>query len=253
VKALPLDTLYSVETPENIDLHADLAGPVPRALAYSIDATLRALVVFVLFLISLPFGRGGSGIWLVLSFLLEWFYPVLFEVYRHGQTPGKKAMGLAVVHDDLTPVRWGTSLVRNLLRVADFMPFSYLGGLICMSCNSHFQRFGDIAAGTLVVHRRKAGAAIVLPDTHPHAPPFALTLEDQIAVINFAQRQTQLSQARQQELADILSPILVSREARNAEVTDKISDTESVRFWRGVGAWLLGARSNAKKAVGERP
>ena len=251
MKTLPLDTLYSVETPENIDLHADLAGPVPRALAYGIDLSVRGLVVFVLLLISIPFGRGGSGVWLVLSFLLEWFYPVLFEVYRAGQTPGKKALGLAVVHDDLTPVRWGTSLVRNLLRVADFMPFSYFGGLVCMSCSSRFQRFGDIAAGTLVIHRRKPGVAVALPDTHPHAPPFALTLEDQIAVINFAQRQTQLSQARQQELAEILSPTLVLRESQNTDAAIKTSDTEAVRYWRGVGAWLLGARSNAKKSTGE--
>lgn len=231
-----LDTQYSIETPENIDLHADLAGPVPRVLAYAIDVSIRMVVVLVLALVSLPFGRAGSGMWLLLSFLLEWFYPVVFEIFRNGQTPGKKAFGIAVVHDDLTPVRWGPSLVRNLLRVADFMPFAYLGGLICMSSSRHFQRFGDLAAGTLVIHRRPKTEAITLPDCHPQAPPFALAVEDQIALINFAQRQTQLSRARQQELAEILAPALPTS-------THNEKDGEAaVRYWRGVGAWLLGSR-----------
>jgi uncharacterized RDD family membrane protein YckC len=231
----PLDTFHNVETPENIDLHADLAGPVPRVLAYTADVGIRLVVMGILGLISLPFGRGGTGVWFVLSFLLEWFYPVVFEVLRHGQTPGKKMLGLAVVHDDLTAVRWGTSMVRNLLRVADFLPFAYLGGLICMSTNRRFQRFGDLAAGTLVIHRRAATTATALPDCHPHTPPFALALEDQIAVINFAQRQTQLSQARQEELAAILTPTLADNPTTKTAA-------EAVRFWRGVGAWLLGAR-----------
>lgn len=230
--AVQLDTFYSVETPENIDLHADLAGPVPRVLAYAIDVGIRALILFVLWLVVLPFGLAGGGIWLVLSFLLEWFYPVAFELLRGGQTPGKKMLGIAVVHDDLTPLRFGTSMVRNLLRVADFLPFAYLGGLICMTCNTRFQRFGDIAAGTVVIHRRTPGAAGTLPDCHPHTPPFALALEDQRALIEFAQRQGQLSQARQEELATILAPTLESA-PRGAD---------AVRFWRGVGAWLLGAR-----------
>ena len=72
MKALP-NTRYHIETPENIDLHADLAGPVPRALAYGIDVALRMIVVFALFLVSIPLGRAGGGIWLVLSFLPEWF------------------------------------------------------------------------------------------------------------------------------------------------------------------------------------
>lgn len=227
-----LDTLYSVETPENIDLHADVAGPVVRVLAYSIDVAARIAVVGALWLGTLPFGHAGMGVWLLLSFGLEWFYPVLFEVYRSGQTPGKKALGLAVVHDDLTPVQWGPSLVRNLLRVVDFLPFSYFGGLVCMSSNRRFQRFGDLAAGTIVVHRALPAELPSMPDARPQAPPFALAPEDQIALINFTQRSGQLSTARQRELADILAPTC-SPERRG---------DDAVQFWRGVGSWLLGSR-----------
>ena len=39
-----------------------------------------------------------------------------------GQTPGKRVIGLAVLNDDGTPVRWPGALTRNLLRAADFLP-----------------------------------------------------------------------------------------------------------------------------------
>ena len=42
-----IDTEYRVETPEAIDLSAQLAGPVPRAIAYSIDLLIRMLILSV--------------------------------------------------------------------------------------------------------------------------------------------------------------------------------------------------------------
>jgi uncharacterized RDD family membrane protein YckC len=228
-----LDTLYQVETPEGIDLQADLAGPVPRALAYSIDIGLRLLVMLALGLVvwAIP-GHTGTGVLLLISFLLEWFYPVLFEVYRDGQTPGKKWLGLAVVNDDLTPVSWSTSLVRNLLRAVDFLPFGYMGGLFSMIFSRHFQRLGDLAAGTLVIHRPRAHSAAPLSDSKPQPPPVALALsmDDQIALIDFAQRHKELSAARQRELANLLEDLTRTR------------DDAAVQQLRGVGAWLLGAR-----------
>ena len=130
-------------------------GPVPRSLAYLIDLGLRAVVLIVVSMVLGFAGAGGVGIILVLSFLLEWFYPVVFEVYRNGQTPGKKYLGLMAVNDDLTPVNWSTSTVRNLLRAVDFFPFAYLGGFACMVLSSRFQRMGDLAAGH--VGRRRRG------------------------------------------------------------------------------------------------
>ena len=79
-----------VETPEGIDLNAVLAGPVSRILAYLTDISIRSMVLMVLFPLSLLIGKAGMGIFLLITFLLEWFYPVIFEVYFKGQTPGKK-------------------------------------------------------------------------------------------------------------------------------------------------------------------
>ena len=93
----------------------------------------------------------GQGLMLLGFFLLEWFYPVFFEL-RSGATPGKRAMGLRVVHDDGTPVGAVASVIRNLLRVADFLPLFYAAGLVSCLVDRDFRRLGDLAAGTLVVH-----------------------------------------------------------------------------------------------------
>ena len=222
-----LDTRYQVETPEGIDLYAQLAGPAPRIIAYLIDVMIRGVCLFVLYQTLAVAGRGGIGILLILTFLLEWFYPVLFEIYSNGQTPGKKAMKLAVVHDDLTPIHWNASIIRNLLRAADFFPFAYCLGIVSMMLNGNFQRLGDIAAGALVIHQESGMNHASLPNVPPRTPPVALSVEDQIAVIGFAQRHEQLTPSRQRELAAIVQDVMRS-------------DREhAVEHLQGVGCWLL--------------
>lgn len=226
-----LDTSYHVETPEAIDLSAQLAGPVPRALAYAIDLGIRFVVLALLMLVLAFMGLAGWGLFLIMMFVFEWFYPVFYEVLRDGQTPGKKRMNIAVVNDDLTPVTWSTSLVRNLLRAADALPNFYMLGFVSMCINKRFQRFGDMAAGSLVVHRRDViGNMNPLPDVVAQPPPLALDIDDQVAFTGFAQRQAQLSEGRKQELAEIL-----------ADMTGK-SGQSGVEFVQGVGNWLLGNR-----------
>lgn len=242
-QTLVIDSLYEVETPEGIDLQAELAGPVVRILAYSIDILIRLLFLLVCGIALAFWGNAGQGGLLVLMFVLEWFYPVYFEVCRRGQTPGKKQMGLAVVNDDLTPVSWGTSLVRNLLRVVDFLPGAYLFGLISMVLNDRFARLGDLAAGTLVIYRRSDALASTLvaepidgDKTHlPQAPPMALELDEQRALVSFSQRQQQLTEARQFELVAILSA-LCNKQGQ-----------AGVSYWKSVAAWLLGARRDSEK------
>ena len=225
-----IQTQLEVETPESIDLQATPAGVGPRALAYLLDFIIRLFVGIVLFIVLAFGGIAGLGVFAVCAFLLEWFYPVVFEVLWHGQTPGKKQMGIAVVHDDLTPISWGTSIVRNLLRFADLLPAFFFFGLVSMLLTKSYQRLGDLVAGTLVVYRRKEKPQRALPQYQPHPPPMALDRDDQIAIIGFTQRHDQISEDRQQELADILAPMLpVDRQHR-------------VNYLRGIGGWLLGGR-----------
>ena len=225
-----IDTAIFVETPENIDLEAQLAGPVPRVLAYTIDVVIRGVVLSIMAVFLLFFERVGQGFFLVIAFLMEWFYPVFFEVYRQGQTPGKRRFGLAVVNEDLTPIGWGASMTRNLLRAADFLPLAYLLGLVSIVVSNKFQRLGDLAAGSIVIHQPPPQQLRDLPACKPILSPITLELEDQVALIDFTQRHNQLTDSRQQELADILRDITKQQPA------------QAVTFLRGVGVWLLGIK-----------
>lgn len=225
-----LDTSYRVEIPGGIELEAQVVGPVPRFLAFLIDLVIRSVLLFIAAIASLPFGELGFGFWFIFWFLIEWFYPVLFEVFRRGQTPGKKTLGISVVNDDLTPVTFGTSLVRNLIRTADFLPFCYLFGLITMVSNDRFQRLGDLAAGTLVISIRQTAKTADFSQIIPLAPSTDLLRNEQTALVDFLQRSQQLSQPRQQELAQILD-----------EVTHKKTDNGVEQLHR-IGAWFLGVR-----------
>ncbi|MEN3109737.1 RDD family protein [Uliginosibacterium paludis] len=199
-----LDTLRHVTTPELIELQLRPAGLLPRGLAWCIDFVIRAALLIALGTFLSNLGRAGSGLWLLGYFLIDWFYPVFFEVWRGGATPGKKTLGLIVVHDNGTPVGWSASLARNLLRTADLLPFAYGCGIVSMLLHREFRRIGDIVAGTLVVYREKpvlrahpAHEAVLTP----HMP---LDRATQRALLAFAERAPALTPARQEELAALL-------------------------------------------------
>ncbi|EJM79756.1 RDD family protein [Pseudomonas sp. GM60] len=201
----PLDTRYQVETPEGIDLPLRPAGLMVRALAFSIDLGLRGLILGLLFIVLAFLGKLGAGLGSILLFAVSWWYMVLFEVLNQGRSPGKQWMGLRVVQDDGTPIGWSASLLRNLLRFVDLLPFGYFLGAI--SCLQHpsFKRLGDVAAGTLVIYREQPLTRPQVPDAEPRRPAFAMTLTEQRAILGFAERQGELSEARVNELASILA------------------------------------------------
>lgn len=202
---VPLDTLSRIETPEGIDLLLRPAGLVIRALAFSIDFTIRAAVMAALFLLFSLFENFGAGLSAIALFLVTWWYMVLFEVLNQGRTPGKQIMGLRVIHDDGTPIGWTASLIRNLLRVVDMLPFGYSFGAISCLQHPQFKRLGDLAAGTLVVYRDTPTPRPSLPPATPIIAPFVLNLDEQRAILSFAERQAELSSERTQELASILA------------------------------------------------
>lgn len=203
-----LDTLRRVETPEGIALTLRTAGAVPRTLAFLIDLLIR-LCVFIVCAIVLGQIQGlGTGLLLIAAFGLEWFYPVLFEMSRAAATPGKRAMGLRVVMDDGMPVTLAASLLRNLLRVVDFLPLLYLTGVLSMLWRADFKRLGDVVAGTLVVHDRDVALHGTPPAAEPAAPARPLTPAQQTAIVDWALRAPRLTVARAEELAALAAPVL---------------------------------------------
>jgi len=208
-----IDTLCAVETPEGVELEFSPAGPVPRALAWMVDAGIRGAVYVALASLLGALGQVGMGLLLLSLFLLEWFYPVAFEVLGGGRTPGKKLLGLRVLRADGAPVGWSRSTVRSLLAFVDFMPFGFAAGLCAMLLGRRCQRLGDLAAGTVVVHqsleRRPHGNPAPPAGAGEPAlpPPFPLTLPEQRAIMGFSERAPGLTQERARELADLLEPL----------------------------------------------
>jgi uncharacterized RDD family membrane protein YckC len=204
-----IDTLCAVETPEGVELEFSPAGPVPRDLAWMVDAAIRSALYVAMATLLHGLGQVGMGLLMIAMFLLEWFYPVAFEVLARGQTPGKKLLGLRVLRADGAPVGWSRSTVRSLLAFADFLPFGFAAGLTAMLLGRRSQRLGDLAAGTVVVHlepasRRLPGEAGA---PEPMAPPFPLSLPEQRAIMGFAERAPLLTRERARELADLLEPL----------------------------------------------
>jgi uncharacterized RDD family membrane protein YckC len=227
-----LDTLYTAETPEGIALSLRPASVAPRMLAYAVDLGVRFGAFIVLAMLAIPFGGMGQGLLLVGYFLLEWFYPVFFELAGAGATPGKRMFGLQVVMDSGLPVTPAASLTRNLLRAADFFPFLYAGGLLCMLLRRDFKRLGDLAGGTLVVYGETLALHGALPDVPALAPARPLAPREQAAIVAWAGRATRLTPARLDELAMLARPVVPG--GRDGDVTQRLL---------GVAQWLVGNRS----------
>lgn len=225
-----IDTRIRQETPEGVELAVAPAGPGVRAVAWAIDFGIRTLVYMAAgFAVALLGNQGGSGLMMIGMFLLEWAYPVFFEV-TSGSTPGKRAVALAVVHDDGTPIDLGASLLRNLIRFVDFMPIGYLFGLVSCLVSRRFQRLGDLAAGTLVVHVHRARPEVLPGGEGALCPQVSLTLDEQQAVVAFASRARLWTVERQRELA-----------ARSGVCTSG-SDGARVAQLRGFARWIAGQR-----------
>jgi len=205
-----LDTLSLIETPEGISLRLRAAGVIPRAAAWAIDFMIRLAILWVLSIPLAFLGSAGIGIYLLVVFFVLWFYSILFEVLRDGQTIGKKAMGLRVINANGTPVTWIASIVRNLMRTVDMMPIGYGFGLAAGLIDKQSRRLGDMVAGTLVVFVDNPPVGSAAPQVPIVHGPVNLTSSEKAAIIAFAERSQQLTPERQRELADLLPQVTQS-------------------------------------------
>lgn len=230
-----LDTALERETPEGIALELRPAGVPVRVAAFLIDLSIRGALLMGAGIAMQFLEDVGTGLFLLTAFLVEWLYPVAFELGRHGATPGKRALDLKVVMDTGLPVTPGASLARNLLRAADFMPLAYGFGLVCMLLRTDFRRLGDIAAGTLVVHRSPRPPRGELPQVQPRPPAIALGPREQGVLVMLAARAPTLTGERLHELAALAAPAVgEAAQAGNETLTDKVL---------GAAQWVLGRRA----------
>ena len=220
-----LDTTYNIATPEGVELRLPVAGLAARSLAWLIDALIKLAAILAFSIFFQFFGNLGEGLLLIGMFLLLWFYNVLFEVLNHGATPGKRALGLRVMNINGTPVGWTGSLLRNLLRFIDALPGCYAFGCVAVLLSKDFQRLGDLAAGTIVVHQPKEVPVARSIDVDAIPLKIPLTLDEQQAIVSYGERAESLNSERAEELAAVLRPL--------------ISNVDKDRL-RGHANWLVG-------------
>jgi uncharacterized RDD family membrane protein YckC len=166
---------HQVMTTEKVPFTYRVAGLGSRLLAWLVDSLLIVLTSMLFFAAGMTLEASkkeglGIAVMLVLLFSFHTLYYWLFEWLWHGQTPGKRLLGIRVIQMQGTAVSFLQAGVRNLLRFVDGMPGplqfpamgifmmafglpgSYALGFVVAACNREQRRLGDLAAGTLVVH-----------------------------------------------------------------------------------------------------
>ncbi len=250
-----LHSTVKVQTPEGIELSLPVAGLVARSLAWSIDFALR-LFLYAIFawlggalLIQLLFDKVSAaeqgaaymaGLGFLLYFLIEWFFTAVPEAL-FGTTPGKKIMGLYVVHIDGTPIGWQSALLRNFLRFADFLPFFYFSAVVCMLMHKQSRRLGDLAASTMVVYSAENTAQLERGQQAGIEPPRALRAEERAAILEFDERCDGLSNERQLELVALLPDL------QRAPAAQGVADIRAWARWIRSGK-VEGAGANTDAA-----
>lgn len=155
----------NIDTPENVIFDYEIVGIGSRFMAALVDTTLIVLlqlIVYVpmIFLFGDQFGSDENtwlvGLFILIAFIFLWGYYIFFEVLWNGQSPGKRWVGLRVLCANGTPITLTESIIRNLVRIVDFLPFAYGVGVVTMFIDGKSRRLGDMAASTLVVRDKES-------------------------------------------------------------------------------------------------
>lgn len=140
------------------------AGMLERFGAVFLDFIVLLVVAII---VAIPFGIWaavatvtGSPSWVMsllfgpldlIMFLLWVVYFTYFES-TSGQTLGKRVLRLRVVSVSTgRPPDLGRSLLRNILRIIDWLPAFFLLGFVVALLTQKKQRLGDLLADTVVV------------------------------------------------------------------------------------------------------
>lgn len=219
-----------VATPEHVTFRLETAGLGSRFLAQLLDCMVLAAVLIALGMAGVAFGQlSGNRVaaalgFAVLGVLAICLYWTLQEALWSGQTLGKLALHLRVVDTRGGPLAVSQALIRNLLRLIDFLPLYYAIGMVAIFATARNQRLGDLAAGTVVVRERgivrlsalavysaptaPAGGAAASGGAGEAAGQRRLEPELRRFVAAYAQRRTELPLHRREQLARQVEPAL---------------------------------------------
>ena len=203
----------AIATPEGVEVELTLAGIGSRFIAGGVDFTIQLLVIVAMAVVLRPGEGAAAAVFTSASFLMIFFYDVLFEVLGGGRTPGKRLNGLRVVRSGGRPITLVRSALRNILRIIDILPGFYAVGMTVIFISPRNQRVGDLAAGTHVVRDRHGDRRIresrldeIDPSPARTWDATAVSQDDVAAVRAFLERRDQLSgEARNAIAAELAS------------------------------------------------
>jgi len=141
---------------DNVRLELPVAGVGSRFLAIALDQIVVLLAAALWLVLCLALGSLAAStigmtpiiiVTVIGIFLLDAGYFSICEIRMGGRTPGKSALGLRTVNSLGGQASTAAILVRNALRV-----FDYLVGIILILVDSRRRRLGDLVASTLVIH-----------------------------------------------------------------------------------------------------
>ncbi|MEU8227595.1 RDD family protein [Kribbella sp. NPDC048915] len=213
-------------TGEAVVLQVRIARMPTRALACAIDVFLQVVVLLVLIglLAGFLFGSDTSealavSLIFIVVLLVAVGYRVVMETLTRGRTLGKMVLGLKVVRDDGSSIRFRHALVRTLMWFfVDFAPwFAASPGIVASLMNKQGKRIGDMVAGTVVIrerHQPMASPPLFVPG---HLVQWAQSLElsrlsDELAnaARDYLARYTELLPGAQQALGEALAARVAS-------------------------------------------
>ncbi|WP_078548780.1 RDD family protein [Litchfieldia alkalitelluris] len=180
----------NIKTPEYVSIQFQSAGLGSRASAFIIDQLILMAVNTVILVIMFIVLAGQSeffffsalttapvAIAIILIFIVNWGYFFALEFFYGGRTIGKKITGIRVIQENGHSITVLSSFIRNFLRIVDSLPTGYLVGMLMIFFHSKHKRVGDLVAGTIVVHERKAKSKKKLSPIEKEIEIRGLTLE----------------------------------------------------------------------------
>ncbi len=147
---------YIINTSQNVPLELEIAGVGKRGMALIIDGLILMAILLFVFFIIVASGRHYTlteqltvmAIYGAFVFAYHFF----MELLTKGQSIGKKVMNIRVMQSDGSVPGLFQYLVRNLIRPVDTL---HNLGLFPVFFTANYQRFGDLAAGTIVVDQEE--------------------------------------------------------------------------------------------------
>jgi uncharacterized RDD family membrane protein YckC len=233
-----IDTILTAETPEGIAIAIRPAGFAVRCTAFLIDVFIRFFILTSLGTTISVAGHFGYGAMFIILFVVNWLYPVIFELTPIAATPGKHVMGLQVMMANGLPITPAGCLTRNLMRAVDMLPLMYAFAIVTMLLRRDARRLGDLAGGTVVVYKHEQAVAGAFGEADPLPPPVALSARQQAAIAAFAWRVNRLTKERAEEIA-VLAGSAAPLRSNNLSMTARLV---------GIARWLHGQRRRTVSA-----